>query len=128
MTTTGAKSHELRTVPLVAFPHGEGWIVAAAAGGDYSPGWYHNMVTNPDVIVERDASKDRMVAREAVGPEREALWRRIIEEEPAYSSFQEKTERVIPVMVLEPASVDTSGPSSVTPSTRARSSEEGSKT
>ena len=108
VNTTGARSHEPRTVPLVAFPHDDGWAVVAAAGGDSSPGWYHNMVANPEVFVERDASKNRMVAHEAVGPEREALWRRIIAEEPSYASFQEKTERVIPVMVLEAAPVGAS--------------------
>ena len=76
------------------------------------------MIADPDVIVERNAGKDRMVAHEAVGPEREALWRRIVDEEPSYASFQEKTERVIPVMVLEPASVDASTrPPTVTSST-----------
>jgi hypothetical protein len=44
-----------------------------------------------------------MVAREAVGPERDLLWRMILDEEPAFASFQEKTERIIPVMVLEPS-------------------------
>jgi deazaflavin-dependent oxidoreductase (nitroreductase family) len=129
VTTTGAKSHQSRTVPLVAFPHSEGWVVVAAAGGDHSPGWYHNMVANPEVIVERDASKNRMVARETRGPEREALWRRIIAEEPSYASFQEKTERVIPVMVLEPAPTGTSIAAAAGDVFHSsRRSEEGSKT
>ncbi len=129
VTTTGAKSHEPRTSPLVAFANSEGWVVVAAAGGDHSPGWYHNMVANADVIVERNASKKRMVAYEAVGPEREALWERIIAEEPSFASFQRKTERVIPVMVLEPAVVGISPAAApVTSGTRARANEEGSKT
>ncbi len=118
VTTTGAKSHEPRTSPLVAFANAEGWVVVAAAGGDHSPGWYHNMVATADVIVERDAGKKRMLAHEAVGPEKEALWRRVIEEEPSYASVQAKTERVIPVMVLEAAPVGASTtPSSVTSDT-----------
>jgi deazaflavin-dependent oxidoreductase (nitroreductase family) len=120
VTTTGAKSHEPRTTPLVAFPHGEGWVVVAAAGGDHSPGWYHNMVASPDVIVERDGNRREVIAHEAIGPEREALWGRIVDEEPSYAGFQAKTERVIPVMVLEPALV--------TSPARAHRSDEGSKT
>jgi deazaflavin-dependent oxidoreductase (nitroreductase family) len=109
VTTTGAKSHELRTSPLVAFPHGEGWVVVAATGGPRHPGWYHNMVANPDVIVERDARRCRMIAREATGAERNAVWMRVVEEEPSFASFQEKTERIIPVMILEPSEVERSG-------------------
>lgn len=71
--------------------------MVAASGGDHSPSWYHNMIGNPEVEVERNGRRDRMGAREAVGPEREVLWRRIIDEEPSYATFQEKTERVIPV-------------------------------
>jgi deazaflavin-dependent oxidoreductase (nitroreductase family) len=108
LTTTGAKSRLKRSTPVVAFPHGEAWVVVAAAGGQHHPGWYYNMVANPDVIVERDAGSRRMIAREAVGLEREAIWRGIAEEEPSFASFQQKTERVIPVMVLEPAAVEQS--------------------
>jgi deazaflavin-dependent oxidoreductase (nitroreductase family) len=106
VTTIGARSHERRTTPLVAFPHGDGWVVVAAAGRDHHPGWYHNMVAYPDVTVERDGRTRSMVAREALGLEREAIWRGIVEEEHSYASFQEKTERVIPVMILEPAAIE----------------------
>ena len=79
VNTTGAKSHEPRTSPLYAFPHGQGWVVVAAFGRDHSPAWYHNMVANPEVVVEH---------------------------EPSYEGFQRKTERTIPVMILEPADVE----------------------
>lgn len=127
VTTTGARSHEARTIPMVAFEHGDGWIVAAAYGGDHSPSWYHNMIANPEVVVEREGSTYRMVAREALGPERDSLWQKILEEEPSFASFQQKTERVIPVMVLErrPRSIQRAPvPSDISHSR----SEEGSKT
>lgn len=102
VTTKGAKTNRLRTTPLVAFPRSDGWIVVAASSGRRNPGWYHNMLAHPDVVVEKDAHSAGMVAREVVGAEREAMWRSVLEEEPAYASFQEKTERVIPIMLLEP--------------------------
>lgn len=108
VTTTGAKTHQPRTSPLVAFPRGEGWVVIAAAGREHSPGWYHNMVANPDVVVERATEVRRMVARQAVGIERDAIWREVVEEEPAYDSFQRKSERTIPVMILESAPIQPS--------------------
>ena len=118
VTTTGAKTGERRTSPLFGFPHGEGWVVVAAYGGDHSPAWYHNMVANPDVVVERKGRAIEMVAREAIGAEREAIWKSIIEEEPSYASFQERTTRIIPIMVLEPSAADVSTtPASVASST-----------
>ncbi len=110
VTTTGAKSHQPRTNPLVAFPHAEGWVVVAAAGRHRHPGWYHNMVATPDVTVERDGGSCRMVAREAGGSERETIWSEVVENEPSYADFQKRTDRLIPVMVLEPALVEPSTP------------------
>jgi deazaflavin-dependent oxidoreductase (nitroreductase family) len=107
VTTTGAKSGEKRTIPLVAFAQDGGLVLVAAAGGRLNPGWYHNMVANPDVVVERDGRTCTMVARELVGPDRDAMWRKVIEGEPSYASFQRKTDRIIPVMMLEPPAIPT---------------------
>lgn len=127
VTTTGARTGETRTRPLFGFRHGEGWVVVAAAPGEHNPGWYHNMVANPDVVVERKGRSCAMVAHEAAGAERGSIWKSVIEEEPAYASLQERTSRVIPVMVLEPVTGETAAQRAlVTASAATRQHEEGS--
>lgn len=112
LTTTGARSGLERSCPVAGYQHGEGWIVVAAAGGERNPGWYHNLLVHPDVLVERGSEVHRMVAREVQGEERAALWDEVVEAESGFASMQRRRERIFPVMILEPAGSDDSMKSS----------------
>ena len=85
-------------------PHGDAYAVIASKGGDPKhPGWYHNLVANPDVEVQVGRKRIPVRARVAEGDERAKLWARADEiNKGGYTSYQEKTDRVIPVVVLEP--------------------------
>ncbi len=103
LTTTGAKSGKQRTRPLMGLAHGEGWLVAASAGGaPRHPAWYHNVVANPEVIVEKGAKQTPMTARVAGPDERPALWAEIVAANKGFAKYEEKTTREIPVVILEP--------------------------
>lgn len=103
LTTTGAKSGRERTHPLMGLAHGDGWLVAASAGGSpRHPAWYHNVVANPEVVVEKGATKIPMTARVAGPDERRALWAKIVEAEKGFARYETKTNREIPVVILEP--------------------------
>lgn len=104
LTTTGRKSGEPRVSPLIYAPDGEDrWVVVASKGGAAeNPGWYENLAADPEVTIQ---VRDRVVearARTAEGQERERLWKRMLEEWPDYAAYQEKTDRQIPVVVIEP--------------------------
>jgi len=106
--TTGAKTGEPRLSPLVSFSDGGRlFIVASAAGADRHPAWYHNLVAHPRVQVERwagDAVRTSDVtARVLSDDERGPLWQRIVEQAPGFGGYQEKTDRVIPVVELQPS-------------------------
>jgi deazaflavin-dependent oxidoreductase (nitroreductase family) len=102
LTTTGRKSGEQRSTPLIFGRDGERYVLVASQGGrPRHPGWYHNLVANPDVQLQVKGDVFRARARTAEGEERERLWRAMNEIWPHYDSYQAKTERVIPVVVLE---------------------------
>ncbi len=107
LTTTGRRSGASRTV-LLASPLVEGdavVLVASRGGDDRHPDWYRNAIAHPAVEVQvAGGASVPMVAREAEGAERDALWKRLVAAEPRYARYQAKTTRVIPVLVLEPAS------------------------
>lgn len=106
LTTTGAKSGARRSLPVVGYGHGDGWIVVAAAGEDHHPAWYHNLLAHPDVVVEKGGTTRRMAARETHGDERATLWAEVLEAEPSFGSMQDKNQRVFPVILLEPAGTE----------------------
>ena len=76
-------------------------IVASKGGAPHHPHWYLNLVANPDVEVQIKGDRFRARARPAEGAERERLWRQMNEMWPHYDEYRQKTERVIPVVVLE---------------------------
>jgi deazaflavin-dependent oxidoreductase (nitroreductase family) len=76
-------------------------IFASKAGAPTHPDWYHNLVANPEVTVEVGAGTVPVRARVADGDERERLWSRQIEVMPGFAEYQSKTDRTIPVVVLE---------------------------
>lgn len=92
---------------LSAVEHGEHRVVLVASkgGDDRDPDWFRNLVVNPDVELTEDAGRGRvrrMRARVASAQERDELWPRITAEYPNYAGYETKTDRVIPVVLLEP--------------------------
>jgi deazaflavin-dependent oxidoreductase (nitroreductase family) len=103
VTTTGKRSGQARTIALLYLAEGDDVVVVASKGGmSHSPGWYHNMMANPDVEVQIGATKRSMRARRASDAEKAALWPRLIAMYPDYDDYQKRTARNIPVMILSP--------------------------
>jgi len=105
LTTRGRKSGEERTTPLIFRPHGAGWMVVASKGGtDAPPAWYVNLKASPDdVRVQVRGDRFEVRARDATPEEQPRLWREMAEVWPDYDDYQQRTQRRIPVVVLEPA-------------------------
>ena len=104
LTTTGAKSGEPSTTPLVCLPDGGRVLVFASKGGaPKHPGWYHNLVANPTVTVEIGTDKYEGTATVVTGDERNRLYAQQVERFPAFGDYEKKTERLIPVVALTPA-------------------------
>ena len=103
LTTTGQKSGERFVFPLYYGTTGDSYIIVASKGGapDH-PGWYKNLVANPDVEVQVGAKKLKAKARTVTGGERAKLWPVALKFWPPYADYAKKTEREIPVVVLDP--------------------------
>ena len=102
LTTTGRRTGEPTTTPLIFGRDGDRYVIVASKGGAPAhPGWYRNLVKTPEVEVQVKADRFRARARTASGDERERLWRAMNEIWPHYDSYAEKTDREIPVVVLE---------------------------
>lgn len=100
----GAKSGQERVHPLMYLPVEEGYAVfASKAGAPTNPAWYHNLLTHPETTIEIGTGIKKVRAREASGSERERIWSRQKQEQPAFAEYERKTSRKIPVMVLEPS-------------------------
>ena len=103
LTTRGARTGNIRKTPLMRVEHEGAYAVVASQGGAPAhPQWYHNLVADPRVQLQDGPVKQDMVARELDGEEREIWWKRAVEAFPDYADYQTKTERLIPVFVLEP--------------------------
>ena len=104
LTTTGRRSAEKRTTPLIYGRDGDRYVVVASKGGaPQHPAWYLNLSADPDVGLQVAAERFAARARTAGPEERERLWRLMAEIWPAYDEYATKTEREIPVVVLERA-------------------------
>jgi deazaflavin-dependent oxidoreductase (nitroreductase family) len=104
LTSLGAKSGKIRKTPLMRVEHqGTYAVVASQGGAPKHPTWYYNLVAHPQVELQDGAVRQDMTARSAEGAERELWWSRAVEVWPDYAEYQTKTDRVIPVFVLEPA-------------------------
>jgi deazaflavin-dependent oxidoreductase (nitroreductase family) len=102
---TGAKTGTARVTPVMGIRDGNCWLIAASkAGADDNPAWYHNLVAHPDVELWDGTVKKAYRAREIHGAERQEWWDRAVKAWPSYDDYRSKTDRVIPVLVLEPAS------------------------
>jgi deazaflavin-dependent oxidoreductase (nitroreductase family) len=103
LTTTGAKSGQARTAPLVYLPDGDRYVVfASKAGAPTNPDWYHNLVANPSVSVEVGSDRTDADAVVLTGEERDQLFAKQAERMPGFKDYQDKTTRVIPVISLQP--------------------------
>ena len=101
LTTTGAKSGQLRTKPMMFIPDGDRLLVIASnAGAPTHPDWYRNVVAHPEVTVEVGNETFKAIATVTEGLERQRLWSRVVELYPFFADHQAKTSRQIPVIVL----------------------------
>jgi len=100
----GAKTGTERINPLAYRRDGDGYVIfASKAGAPTNPDWFHNVQANPDVEIEVGTETVKARARVAAGDERERLWEIQKKEFPGFADYEAKTERQIPVVVLEPA-------------------------
>lgn len=103
VTTTGRKSGQPRTVPLLHIPDGDRVLLVASQGGlPKHPQWYRNVLANPHVTVQVGRRRREMTAREATPSERARLWPTLVERYADFESYQANTSRVIPVVICEP--------------------------
>ena len=101
LTTSGAKTGQLRINPLMYLPDGDRWIVFATKGGaPSSPDWFHNLVANPDVKVEVGTEIFEAIATVPTGGERDRLYARQAELYPLFAEYEQRTTRKIPVVAL----------------------------
>ena len=107
LITTGRKSGVERRTPLAYIPDGQGnWlIIAAYAGAANNPAWYHNIGAHPDrVSIELEGRAQAVAAAELHGPERERAWTTITTANKRFADYQDKTDRLLPVIRLTPRS------------------------
>ena len=103
ITTTGAKSGQQRTSPLVCYPEAERLVIfASKAGAPTNPDWYHNLMANPELTVEFGAETYAATASELHGAERDEVYAKQVERMPGFGEYAVKTAgiRVIPVLAL----------------------------
>jgi proline iminopeptidase len=104
LTTKGRKSGQARPLPLIYGKAGESYVVIASKGGmPQHPLWFRNLEAEPACELQVGAKRLRARARVAEGAERERLWKQMAEIYPPYLDYQKATQRVIPVVVLDPA-------------------------
>ncbi|HEX4830446.1 MAG TPA: nitroreductase family deazaflavin-dependent oxidoreductase [Trebonia sp.] len=103
VTNLGAKTGKVRKTPLMRVEHdGKYAAIGSKGGAPEDPLWVANLRANPQVELQDGASRQDMIAREVTGAERDAWWERSVAAFPPYADYQRKTERLIPVFILEP--------------------------
>ena len=103
VTNRGAKTGAVRKTPLMRVEHEGNYAAVGSQGGSpRNPVWVYNLRTNPQVVLQDGAQTQQMTAREVTGDERAAWWERAVAAYPPYTEYQQKTDRLIPVFVLEP--------------------------
>lgn len=103
LTTTGRKSGKKRTLPLVYIMDGPAYVITASAGGaDKNPGWFFNVRSNLQSLIQV-REKQIKVTAEVAGPEkRSELWARLVELAPNFAGYEKRTSREIPMVILRP--------------------------
>ena len=103
LTTTGAKSGQRRTNPVMYLREGDRLFVFASKGGAPThPDWYHNLLAHPDVTVEIGDQTYQAIAKPVTGEVRDSIYAQWAERYPQFREYQENTTRRIPVIELEP--------------------------
>ncbi len=104
LVTKGRRSGDPITLPLIYSETDGGYVVIASKGGAPThPAWYLNLDADPKVRIQVGAERMDAIARTASGAERQRLWQQMVDLYDPYTAYQERTEREIPVVVLEPA-------------------------
>ena len=104
LTTTGRKSGQPRTTPLIYARDGDAYLVVASMGGaPQHPNWYRNLLADPTARIQVRADHVDVRARTAGGGEKARLWTIVAGQWPNYDAYQSRTDRVIPVVVLSPS-------------------------
>ena len=104
LTTTGRKSGQPRTKPLLYLQDGDRYIVVGSYGGaPHHPAWWLNLLADPAATIQVGSTELRVRAREAAGDERARLWQGLLEIYAPYDAYKARTTRTIPVVILEPA-------------------------
>jgi F420H(2)-dependent quinone reductase len=104
VTSLGAKSGKIRKTPVMRVEHdGHYAVVASLGGAPKHPVWYYNLVAHPQVEIQDGPVKQDMTARELTGDEKADWWERAVAAFPDYARYQLKTDREIPVLLLEPS-------------------------
>ena len=102
VTNRGAKTGAVRKTPLMRVEHDGAYAaVGSVGGGPKNPVWVYNLRANPEVVLQDGRRDVEMTAREVAGEERAAWWERSVAAFPPYAEYQTKTDRMIPVFVLE---------------------------
>jgi deazaflavin-dependent oxidoreductase (nitroreductase family) len=102
LTTTGRKSGEPRTIPIIFTPYKDSYVIIASKGGSPThPKWYLNILEDSKVSVQIKAEIFKAVARTAASPERETIWAEAVKSWPNFNLYQTRTTRQIPVVVIE---------------------------
>lgn len=103
LTVRGRKTGTLRTIPLIYIPDGDRFVIAAAySGSDQHPTWWLNLRHSQHALVQVMQSKVRVHARVAAAHERTHFWNQLVAMYPYFTEYQERTQREIPVVILEP--------------------------
>jgi deazaflavin-dependent oxidoreductase (nitroreductase family) len=103
LTLRGAKTGKLRYTPVMRVEHNGSYAVVASKGGAPAhPTWYYNIKAHPEFPLQDGTVTKDYVAREVEGAERAEWWERAVAAYPSYAEYQEKTDRLIPVFVLDP--------------------------
>ena len=107
LTSVGAKTGRLRKTALMRVEHDGVYAVVASMGGaPKHPVWYHNLIRNPTVELQDGPTRRDYLAREVTGDEKAVWWERAVQAWPDYATYQTRTERQIPVFVLDPIEDD----------------------
>jgi deazaflavin-dependent oxidoreductase (nitroreductase family) len=102
LTSTGAKTGETRTAIVTYHKDGDRWAIAASKSGDpKNPAWFHNLEVHPDVTIEVDNETVPVHAVVTEGAERDRLWNDHVAALPEFGEYPKKTDRVIPMILLE---------------------------
>ena len=102
VTNLGAKTGAVRKTPLMRVEHDGAYAaVGSVGGGPKNPVWVYNLRANPQVVVQDGPDKFELTARELAGAERDVWWERSVAAYPDYADYAKKTDRLIPVFVLE---------------------------